>query len=290
MDTFSEKTCQGFTLVELLIAMALALVILTSLSSTFILQQKTYDVQQQIAEMNQNARAAMDIMSREIMLTGYGIVKNSSGNYDNLSWIDWVDDADGNDINFTSEPFFIQSGTGDSTESGGSDIIHIAGCFDGPAASLSSNASADTTTIDVTSGAEFNTDKKKLICINGIENTIVTEISGNTLTINPGLKNEYDTSVTTVPICVVKVISYSIVQETEDGEKVYTLKRNENLGAGRQPLAENIVELGISQSGTSIEINPLTAQTDKADPNYSENNGHRRRSFQTYLTPPNLTF
>ena len=49
---------QGFTLIELLISMALALVIIASLSSSFVFNRKTYSVQEQIAEMNQNARAA----------------------------------------------------------------------------------------------------------------------------------------------------------------------------------------------------------------------------------------
>ncbi len=61
----------GFTLVELLIAMTIGLVILAALSSTFLMQRKIYDVQEQIAEMVQTARAAMDMMTREIRMAGY---------------------------------------------------------------------------------------------------------------------------------------------------------------------------------------------------------------------------
>ncbi|MBL7203977.1 MAG: prepilin-type N-terminal cleavage/methylation domain-containing protein [Desulfobacteraceae bacterium] len=61
----------GFTLIELLIAMALALVVITSLSSAFISQRKTYAVQEQITEMIQNARAALDMISREVKMAGY---------------------------------------------------------------------------------------------------------------------------------------------------------------------------------------------------------------------------
>ncbi|MBW2570709.1 MAG: hypothetical protein JRE47_15455, partial [Deltaproteobacteria bacterium] len=60
-----------FTLVELLIAMTIGLIILTALSSTFLMQRKIYDVQEQVVEMVQTARAAMDMMSREIRLAGY---------------------------------------------------------------------------------------------------------------------------------------------------------------------------------------------------------------------------
>jgi type IV pilus assembly protein PilW len=62
---------RGFTLVELLIAMTIGLIILAALSSTFLMQRKIYDVQEQIVEMVQTARAAMDMMSREIMMAGY---------------------------------------------------------------------------------------------------------------------------------------------------------------------------------------------------------------------------
>lgn len=67
----NDNSIRGFTLVELLIAMALALVILASLASTFVFQRKTYDVQQEISEMIQTARAAMDTMSREVRMAGF---------------------------------------------------------------------------------------------------------------------------------------------------------------------------------------------------------------------------
>ncbi|MBC8418612.1 MAG: prepilin-type N-terminal cleavage/methylation domain-containing protein [Desulfobacterales bacterium] len=67
----AEKKERGFTLIELLIAMALALVLITSLSSAFISQRKIYAAQEQVSEMIQNARAAMDMISRELKMAGY---------------------------------------------------------------------------------------------------------------------------------------------------------------------------------------------------------------------------
>jgi type IV pilus assembly protein PilW len=66
-----ENKERGFTLVELLIAMTIGLIILAALSSTFLMQRKIYDVQEQIVEMVQTARAAMDMMSGEIRMAGY---------------------------------------------------------------------------------------------------------------------------------------------------------------------------------------------------------------------------
>ena len=71
MHNCTEKSEQGFTLVELLIAMALALVIIATLSITFTFNRRTYNVQEQIAEMTQSARAAVDMISRELKMAGY---------------------------------------------------------------------------------------------------------------------------------------------------------------------------------------------------------------------------
>jgi len=62
---------KGFSLVELLVAMIVGSLILALVCSTFLFQQKTYDVQGQLTDMIQSARATMDIMTREIRMAGY---------------------------------------------------------------------------------------------------------------------------------------------------------------------------------------------------------------------------
>ena len=166
------------------------------------------------------------------------------------------------------------------------DTIYIVGCFDSSLASLSASASSGATSLPLNQSAsetsdEFNTTSKKLISIDGLENAIITSISGSTLTINPGLTRDYgvDTS-----IYLVKAISYSIVSNT--------LKRNENTGAGRQPLGENIEDLQISQSGDSIGVS-LTARTAKPDPEYThptEGDHYRRFKLDSEITPRNLAY
>jgi len=71
MQDLTEIREQGFTLVELLVAMAIALVVIGSISSAFVSQRKIYAAQEQVSEMIQNARAAMDIISRELKMGGY---------------------------------------------------------------------------------------------------------------------------------------------------------------------------------------------------------------------------
>jgi len=71
MGDSTKNNEQGFTLIELLIAMAIALVVIAALSSAFISQRKTYAVQEQVTEMIQGGRAAMDMISREVKMAGF---------------------------------------------------------------------------------------------------------------------------------------------------------------------------------------------------------------------------
>jgi type IV pilus assembly protein PilW len=70
MKTTGEKNA-GFTIIELLIALALSLVVLVSVSGAFISQRKTYDAQEQMTEMIQGTRAVMEIITREVKLAGF---------------------------------------------------------------------------------------------------------------------------------------------------------------------------------------------------------------------------
>jgi type IV pilus assembly protein PilW len=61
---------QGFTLVELLVAMVVSLLALGAIYSTFLSQFKSYQVQEEVAAMQQNIRSAMYHMEREIRMSG----------------------------------------------------------------------------------------------------------------------------------------------------------------------------------------------------------------------------
>ena len=61
----------GFSLVEFLAVILVSGIALTGVYSIFISQQKAFSGQERVAEMNQNIRAVMDLMTREIRLAGY---------------------------------------------------------------------------------------------------------------------------------------------------------------------------------------------------------------------------
>ena len=61
----------GFTLIELLIVLAITGIVSAAIFSSFQSQQKSYITQENVAAMQQNLRAGMDMMVREIRMAGY---------------------------------------------------------------------------------------------------------------------------------------------------------------------------------------------------------------------------
>jgi len=68
---------QGFTIVELIVAMAVSLLVIGAIGSTFLSQNKSYLAQEEVAAMQQNLRAAMFYMQREIRMAGCNPFNNS---------------------------------------------------------------------------------------------------------------------------------------------------------------------------------------------------------------------
>ena len=91
MNTKNQKkpTDHGFTLVELMVAMAISLVVMGAIFLTFKSQQDSYVIQDQITATQQNLRAAMYMLTRDIQMAGY--YTNFDGDQFTMDW----DDLDG---------------------------------------------------------------------------------------------------------------------------------------------------------------------------------------------------
>jgi len=61
----------GFTLVELMIALAMSGIIVAAVYGAYIIQHKTYYTQGQVVDMQQNIRAVLEVMSGEIRMAGF---------------------------------------------------------------------------------------------------------------------------------------------------------------------------------------------------------------------------
>lgn len=61
----------GFTLIELLVAMAVLAVVMVYLTQTFTVQQRTYQVVDQVTEAQQNLRAIGALIERDVRMAGF---------------------------------------------------------------------------------------------------------------------------------------------------------------------------------------------------------------------------
>ena len=77
------RNLEGFTLVELMVSMGIGMVILAAVTTTFMSQTRIYNAQEQINEMQQNARGVLDILSRELKMAGY---KPNGGGFNGVTY------------------------------------------------------------------------------------------------------------------------------------------------------------------------------------------------------------
>ena len=61
----------GFSLVELMVAMAISLIVMGGVYKIYVTQQDSYLLQEQVAEMQQNARIAKYVLTKDIRMVGY---------------------------------------------------------------------------------------------------------------------------------------------------------------------------------------------------------------------------
>ena len=267
---------KGFTLVELLVAMAISGIVVAAVYTAFVTQQKSYTIQDQVAEAQQNARVGLDLIAREVRMAGYG----------QPTWALPADtDGDGDNEQVT-DPVTVTDGGGNP------DRITVIGCFDTAPGTLSVAASMGNTALTLQNSDEaskFNTTTKNSIFIGGFENAKVTNISGRTLTIdidpttsgNQGLARSYSTG---AEINLVRAITYYVEDDT--------LRRDENTGAGGQPLAENIEDLQITYANKLANISVL-ARSREIDPTYRDathGDHYRRRTLISNVNVRSLLY
>ena len=65
------KNSQGFTLIELMVAIGLSVVVGAFVFNVYSSQNESYVIQDRVVEMQQNLRSGIDIMAREIRMCGY---------------------------------------------------------------------------------------------------------------------------------------------------------------------------------------------------------------------------
>ena len=275
------KKAKGVTLIELLIALLISAIIIAGIYRTFIHQQKTYATQEQVADMQQNVRVAINRMMREIRMAGFGNVQGVlpvtfpgvGRTYPNVINVDLP----------VVGAFTIVSAIG-----GSATLLKQPGDSVG-AIVLASNQ------IQVSALAEFDTNDRQYISIGGLESHFITaiDVPNKILTLNTDLGNFYNTNGSTL-VYAVRGISYRIVIDAS-GSPI--LRRDENIGGGFQPVADNIEAIEFRNPDGSIPVNPnsmslqvaVTARTDRTDPELLKGggDGYRRRQYTSIILQRN---
>ncbi len=260
-SAFRKKN--GLTLIELLIALVLSSILIAALYRIFISQQKIYSVQNQVVDMQQNVRIAIGQMTREIRMAGYG--GNFLAIFGNINgFTDIITPAD-NSITIVL-----------------ADQVGV----------LKQTITKGVNQLRVTNASIFNTDKKKYLCLNGLNNYSIQGVITDTITLTTSLSEDH---VINEPVYLVKAITYSLGLS---GGKI-ALRRNENTGGGAQPLAENMESLQFTyfDSDGNITANPpdirmigvkVTVKTNMPDPDYKGGNGYRRRILSSNIKVRNM--
>jgi prepilin-type N-terminal cleavage/methylation domain-containing protein len=174
---------RGLTLIELMVALAISFIVIGAVYQTFSSQQRTYTIQDQVAEAQQNARVAMNILMRDLRMAGYGKPEG--------------------DVTINGKTYSHSIDVEKDPEEEGSDVITLVGCFGSPKGYLTKTADKDDGQITVKStGNElssiFNSEKSNYIFIGGIEKLRVTAAPGSEegiLTLNGSLTKRYPTGV-----------------------------------------------------------------------------------------------
>jgi len=276
MDAIFKKD-KGITLIELLVALVISGFLLAAAYRTFIGQQKTFVVQEQVVDIQQNVRAAINRMMTELRMSGFGNVSTvlpvtyTTGTFNNVLNLNTP----------TAGALTIVSavgGTSTLTIEGGAGQTQV----------------TVTTLTDGEGNALFDTGNRKYISIGGLESQVIASIDSGTKTITLNGPLTFNHPVGT-PVFTIRALSYQVALVNG----IPTLLRNENMGGGAQPQADNIENLQFTYLGAdgNPTVNPgdirivrvsLTARAERQDPDLNNGDGYRRRQIASNIHLKNM--
>jgi len=265
------KTNKGVTLIELLIALVMSSLLTAALYQVFIGQQKIYMVQEQVVDVQQNVRVAINRMMSEIRMAGFGNIENV---------LDLVGGVNGFSQVITPAPnkITIVGGFKQIRRDNGSPI-------------LISSVSGNTIKLNYATD-EFDGSAHRFISIGGIESSTVLQRDVRVLTLGSNLKLNHPEN---TPIFKIQAITYT----TGLSNDIPVLKRNENTKGGAQPLADNIesIQFEYLDAQGKPTANPtnirmvkvtVTARTKMSDPDFKGGDGYRRRQIASNIYIRNM--
>jgi type IV pilus assembly protein PilW len=271
------KKENGLTLIELLVAFVISGVLVAGLYRTLMGQQKTYTIQEQVVDMQQNVRVAINRMMTEIRMAGFGNVSMvlpvtfTTGTFNNVLNLNT---PTAGSLTFVS----AVGGTSTLTAEGGA----------------GQNQIVVSTLTDGEGNPLFDTGNRKYISIGGLESHVITSIDNGTKTITFNSPLTFYHPIGT-PLFTVMALTYQVA--LLDGNP--TLLKNENMGGGAQPLSDNIENLQFTYLDASgnptanpLDIRLITvslrARADRQDPDLNNGDGYRRRQIASNIHLRNM--
>ena len=281
----------GLTLVELLVAMVIGMIVSAGAYSVFFSTTRTARKQEQVSEIQQNLRVAMERITQDIRQAGFGIPEDGSSlSFSNGSWSAPITVTNSNSapdeitllgvgykIGMTSgyngallmiNPDF----NGDDQFSGFMETRYVA------ASSDESGALEDTGTTSwdhkfLQGGTTFRTDRRHL-SIGGIEYVVATDyaVNGNNIAITADISN--DPYANNIPVYFLQSIRYLIEGcYDEDGDGSFypadsdesdflCLKSEDSTGLrgnGERVVAEGIEDI---QFAYGVDVSPRDGKVD----------------------------
>jgi len=278
------KESRGISLIELMVALVISAILIAALYRTFIGQQKTYTVQEQVVDMQQSARFAINKMIKEIRMGGFGSVGYilPSATFGSKT----LNNAFSAN-NPTTGALTVIAGVGEVTLTG----------------TPATNQITVSSLTDSQGNTLFDTGNRRYISVGGVESCAITSINvgTKTLNLNGPLKFTHIYG-NPDPLKNAKVFPLRAISFQRD-TGANTLTRDENLGAGPEVLADNISALQftyLDSSGNSI-ANPVanaasirvvnvtvTARTERQDPDYKSGSGYRTRTITSNIQVRNM--
>ena len=258
---------RGMTLVEILVALVVGSILAAAMVVSFINQQKSYAMQDQVIDMQQTLRGAIDRMTREIRMAGYGgDILETFGSVNTFTHI--------------------------ITPVNGSPQDSITILVADEVAKLSQNAAAGSSQLTLSFSNVFDISSKRYLCLQGQNNYLIQAVSGSTVTLATPLQEDH---LINESVGLVKAITYKIDLDTTN------LVKDENTGEGGQILAEDVESIQIRYtlaSGAVVDspASPeeirmvsvtLTVRTKRPYPEYP-GDGYLRRVLTAGIEVRNL--
>jgi hypothetical protein len=237
---------------------------------TFLTQQRSYEVQDDVIDMQQNVRVALGEMAREIRMAGLGSLQSI--------------------LPVTVNGKTYANVVNPDTPSAGA--LTIVAASGGSTTLKGVGPSQNQITIPGSGAALFDTANRRYLSIAGIESFAITAIAGTTLTLNRSVSSTFKFD-GTVPVLAVRAITFSL--------NAGILRRDGNLGGGAQPLSdgiENVAFQFFDVNGT-VTANPpdirriqvtATAVSKNPDPKMTVGDGRRRRQVVSNIVLRNMGF